>query len=466
MPASRVIDQAAEILHAGLGASDVGGALDAIESAEVALGSEGHGLYLWAVHRDSDNLTYLMGSSDGKAFGLVKRTNLYTPASLKQRDPSLIRHAGRYWIAHTLGELPSTGSDKFQVLVSDDLLTWTAVVQVDCSSITGSTLIWAPEWFVDDDGSVTVFVAANPGGGASHTLYRTAPTNAGMTTWSTPTAVTVTGKSNVIDGFVVKKGSTYYLWYKDDTTAYIEYASSSTLAGPYTVLQSGNWAGWGSSVEAPCLVKVDATRWRLYMNQNSGYTSIKVDYSESTDDWATWSTRATVATPFLAAHGTVRRFRDLATVRYTFGTAIGSGVLGSVSAGVAGSTVRRSATQSIAHNTGTAVSWDTVDQNDLGAYAGGAPTRLTAPTTGWYIASATIAWSSNTNWQRVIDIRRNGSDYIVSQPFLPGTARPDPQFGLSTPLYLGAGDYIEIVVYQNSTATLTITGRASLLRAS
>jgi hypothetical protein len=98
---------------------------------------------------------------------------------------------------------------------------------------------------------------------------------------------------------VVKREGTFYLWYKNETTKYIEYASSTSLTSGYTVVESGDWAGWGSGLEGMTLVHLEPDTWRIYFDD---YNNDVFYWSESDDGWATWSAKTAVETPYYTQH--------------------------------------------------------------------------------------------------------------------------------------------------------------------
>jgi hypothetical protein len=68
------------------------------------------------------------------------------------------------------------------------------------------------------------------------------------------------------------------------------YASSASLLSGYTIIQSGNWAGWGTHLEGECLIKLANGNWRIYLdNEGNG-----IYYSDSADNWVTWSAKAPI----------------------------------------------------------------------------------------------------------------------------------------------------------------------------
>jgi hypothetical protein len=214
------------------------------------------------------------------------------------RDPSIIFYRGKWWVAHTHNGAPT---DVIPVLSSEDLKTWSSVVELDTSTMANpGAFAWAPEWFVDDDDSVHLFIAC---GDANKQIYETHPTNDAWTTWSNLTAVTGTSlPTDMIDANVVKIGPHYYLWFKDDATGYLCLARSTSLTSGYIVLKTGNWAGFGASKEGQILVRVNAGLWRIYYNPT--LTNGQV-YSESDDDFESWTTPASVSDLSGMSHGAI-----------------------------------------------------------------------------------------------------------------------------------------------------------------
>ncbi|KQV13917.1 MULTISPECIES: glycoside hydrolase family 43 protein [unclassified Kitasatospora] len=230
----------------------------------------------------SESNMYVYDSPDGTGYRLVK-SSAYTPPSGLIRDPSIIRHTdGKYYITYTT----NWSGDTIGFASSTDRVNWTFLGN-HTIPLAGLQRTWAPEWHVDTDGSVNVIVSlSTSASGADFQPYRLTATNSALTSWSSPTALAgITG--NHIDTFVVKIGSTYHAITKNETTKYLEHATSSSLGGPYTITGTGNWSGWGNWVEGPALVQLDNGGWRIYYD---GYSAHKYYYSDSYDGLATWST--------------------------------------------------------------------------------------------------------------------------------------------------------------------------------
>jgi hypothetical protein len=251
-----------------------------------------------AFTNSSESNMYVYDSPNATTFSLI-RANAYTPPSGLIRDPSVIRHSdGWYYLVYTTNW---TG-DTIGFARSRDHVTWTFLrtVTVGLNGATGST--WAPEWFVDTDGSVHVIFSASTAGTAGQFRpYRITATDSALSSWSGATPIGI--PANYIDTFVVRSGASYVAFLKNETTKYIERATAPSLTGPWTFTGTGNWAGWGSGLEGPALVRLPNGSWRIYFDQ---YGARRYYYADSAD-LQTWS--AKVELPGIS--GTVRHFTVL-----------------------------------------------------------------------------------------------------------------------------------------------------------
>ncbi|MFI9813843.1 glycoside hydrolase family 43 protein [Saccharothrix variisporea] len=251
-----------------------------------------------AFTNSSESNMYVYDSANATNFDLV-RANAYRPPSGLIRDPSVIRHTdGYYYLVYTTGWTGNT----IGFARSADYTTWTFLrnVVVGLNGSTGST--WAPEWFRDTDGSVhVVFSASTTGTAGQFRPYRITATNADLSAWTSPVPLGI--PANYIDSFLVKVGGTYHNFLKNETTKYVEHATATSLNGPWQFVGTGNWAGWGSGLEGPALVRLPDGRWRIYFDQ---YGAGRYYYADSAD-LATFG--AKVELPGLS--GTARHFTVL-----------------------------------------------------------------------------------------------------------------------------------------------------------
>ncbi|MFD8042458.1 glycoside hydrolase family 43 protein [Streptomyces chartreusis] len=247
----------------------------------------------------NDGTVNVYQSDDATDFRLA-RASAYTPPSNRIRDASLFKHTnGYYYITYTTHTWQDT-STTIGFARSADRVNWTFLYDYTVP-IAALSRAWAPEWFVDGDGSVNVIVSCSTTDDEwIFTPYLLRATNSALTAWSSPVALSGIGK-NHIDTFLVRTGSTYHAFTKNETTKYIEYATATSPTGPYTISRTGDWAGWGSYREGPALVQLDNGGWRIFFD---GYGDGIYYYSDSHDTFATWS--APAALP--AVSGTARHF--------------------------------------------------------------------------------------------------------------------------------------------------------------
>ncbi|MEU8349434.1 MULTISPECIES: glycoside hydrolase family 43 protein [unclassified Streptomyces] len=229
----------------------------------------------------SESNMYVYESSDATTYTLLKGP-AYTPPSGLIRDPSIIRRGdGDYWIVHTTDWTGNT----IGFARSADRVNW-EFAGTHTLPTAGTARTWAPEWFVDEDGSVHVLVSLDLTGDYTFVPHLLSATGTGPGDWSEPRPVAGLDTSNYIDTFVVRHDGRYHAITKQETTKYLEHAVADRLEGPYTFLGTGDWAGWGSWREGPALVRLPDGGWRAYFD---GYAEQKYWYSDSHDGLTTWT---------------------------------------------------------------------------------------------------------------------------------------------------------------------------------
>ncbi|SNT35311.1 hypothetical protein SAMN05421642_1154 [Rhodococcoides kyotonense] len=245
-------------------------------------------------------------SADATQF-IPVRIAAFSPSSGLIRDPSIFRNAdGTYYLTYTTGDGATIGFAR-----SNDRSTWTSMgrysIPFCCAFMPGTgngsgsasppgftgsagfsdgpslspfvTKAWAPEWFVDG-GRVSVIVSLSTGGG--FVPYSITALNPSLTSWSAPVPLAGLGADH-IDTTVVRLGSTYHAFVKNETTKVVEHAVAPSPTGPYSFVPPGNW---GAFVEGPAVVQLPSGDWRIYLD---AYTEGKYLYSDSSDGLRTWS---------------------------------------------------------------------------------------------------------------------------------------------------------------------------------
>jgi hypothetical protein len=126
--------------------------------------------------------------------------------------------------------------------------------------------------------------------------------------------------------------------------------------------------------------------------------------------------------------------------------------------GPQGALLTKNAQQTIANNTVTAVIWQTVVYDTRGFFSSANNTRLTVPPGVRLVrASGCAAWVA-ANFRRDLVIHKNGVDFTGQgrAQFISGLAIEGNMNVVSAPVQVVAGDYFELVVFQNVGGNETI----------
>lgn len=120
-----------------------------------------------------------------------------------------------------------------------------------------------------------------------------------------------------------------------------------------------------------------------------------------------------------------------------------------------GASVWRSTALSLPNATEVAVPFDT-EQFDDGYWDPAFPTRFTVPAGkgGRYRVAGGVKLNAHPSGIRYCSIKKNGSFYLASVAFVPPPANDCDIFAFPPPTILAAGDYVELVPYQDFGGTL------------
>lgn len=126
----------------------------------------------------------------------------------------------------------------------------------------------------------------------------------------------------------------------------------------------------------------------------------------------------------------------------------------SSAAAFSGARVYRTTNQSISNTTVAAIAFD-AERYDTDSYHSTVSntSRITIPTTGYYRVGATVAWTSSSSGMRLIALELNATTDIAQDARTsvnPGAGSFQTRHTVSCDYYFTAGDYIELVVYQDS----------------
>lgn len=284
-------------------------------------GDAAESIYYMTGFTDQNRLAVSI-SYDGKTFYRIGKQT-YTA---NVRDPSCVWHDGVFLLAH------SSEDTHTHICSSSDGINYTEIADIT-NTVAGLVvdLAYAPQLFVDADGSLHLFVPLRTTATGKFLVYHKTPTNAGHTTWSAAAAVTGTNlPDDMIDGYVVKTATGYRMWFKDETAKFIGFADSTAIASGYTVptgqIAAGRLTDWASigPNEGPCILQVDATTQRLYVLKNNADATVFLGayYYETADDWVTWSAVTPVSAQFEYYNLDVIRITDTAAINMLLRQAI------------------------------------------------------------------------------------------------------------------------------------------------
>lgn len=285
---------------------------------ERARGQTGPGYYsIWNKALFADGAMHVMMTDDGKTLATRSTFAGYTPHNTAMMGcPTLMNYSGKIWICASEGvDFTWTGT-LLEIASSTDGDNWTYVASPNFSSIAigGFNQVWADTWFQDDDGSLPYLSieANNNADGSTNKVYLTQALNSSLTSFSSPVQITGSGFPASMQNIVCTKyNGTYYLFYKNQSNRNIEVATNSTFgASGWTVVKTGDWAGWSSvggqptqNREAPVLLRI-GTRYRMYLDMEGN--GIVMSESLTNDPIGSWTAPVAVTAPFgTPQHGSV-----------------------------------------------------------------------------------------------------------------------------------------------------------------
>ncbi|MBU2668967.1 family 43 glycosylhydrolase [Actinoplanes bogorensis] len=232
-----------------------------------------------------EELWLYQSTNGGTSYSVLSDTNFHGPTGVL-RDPSILKYNGRYYIAYTVQSW-TTNSTYFNVATSTNLTTWTNIASIP-SGIANTRFTWAPEFYVEGSTvRIITSVAATTCSNCFRPYVYTAQ-NTALTSWSGPAQMWGLG-TNHIDTFVVKSGSTWHAFTKDETGKYIEHWTTTASLTTGWINRGRLWA---SGYEGPSLVRLDDGTWRIYVDRYSTGGGI---YTATSTDLNTWTGLSAVA---------------------------------------------------------------------------------------------------------------------------------------------------------------------------
>lgn len=252
----------------------------------------------------SQNQLSLFSSKDGVTYTSLGAEAWQPPQGLL-RDPSILKTAdGCYAIAYTTGWSGQT----FGVARSCDLRAWTHVADITVP-LPGLTNVWAPEWFRDADGTLSIIVSLSQGGiKGPFRAYRLPVSQPDLSAFAAPTLLKGLDR-NPIDTFVVRESGRYVAFTKNESSKRIERAWAPAIDGPWTYDRLDDWAGWNGRFEGQSLVRIQDAKgrpgWRIHFDD---YINKRYYFSDSFDGLNTWTARKEL----IGVSGSARHFTVIA----------------------------------------------------------------------------------------------------------------------------------------------------------
>jgi hypothetical protein len=226
----------------------------------------------------NNNGLCIVTSTDGINLKTLYK-DCYIPSTGVFRDPSIVRWNDTWYVAYTARYPYSVwgACNFFGLIKSTDLQNWTFIRNI--STLQGGTQTWAPEWFVDTDGSLHLFVSLSNNNyewGGTIRIYEMHPTDNSFLNWSSPAITPINNNGSLItnnyDPQVIFLNGSYNMLFTDGGGA--RCGVSANLLGPYDTNGVGyiipNNSRYGS--EGMNAFPVDDT-WRMIVDATSGGTS-------------------------------------------------------------------------------------------------------------------------------------------------------------------------------------------------
>jgi hypothetical protein len=249
--------------------------------------------YTFSTFTNSDELhLYIYQSTDGLNFTKLAGP-AYTPPSGLVRDASITHIGALYYVAYT----DAWSGKNFSIASSPDRVHWTFLEKVTMPANTVDT--WAPEWFLESNGTVNITV--NLKIGTQFVPELITARDSSLKSWTLPVALS--GLGGYIDTFVLKANGVYNAFVVpcDNNYQICRYTSAS-LGGKYVLAGTTTFA---YQVEGPALFQLPNGNWRMFAD---AFHAHKFVYSDSSDGLKTWTAQKLLpGLSGIVRHGTVLR---------------------------------------------------------------------------------------------------------------------------------------------------------------
>lgn len=260
-------------------------------------------VYLFSTFISPQATLRICYSQDGVNWANMSDNAVYNPGGGDGvRDPHLWFSGGYYYVAFTAGNFGFC--NYWMIARSKDLLNWTTFATIPMTAVTGANQVWFGTYFLDPATGIEHFFTAvstnqvSPGGSyTSSAIYEQHPVTPGdYSSMSAPVLVTGTSlPTKIIAESVVLIGGNYRFFIKNDTTTDAYCMTSASLLSGYTL--GSIITAWNATEGVGGPIQTGATSWRAFLDHGDG-----IRYSDSTDNFATWSAPLAVSSKYTYAN--------------------------------------------------------------------------------------------------------------------------------------------------------------------
>ena len=282
-----------------------------------------------------------------------------------------------------------------------------------------------------------------------------------MTTYAEPPAVVagqIMSATNWND-WVVDVAKAMWVYTTAGDLAYATAANAKARlaigAAQSILYSSGSAPAWLAKGGGSAILTMNAGATALSWLTKGGASSIlSMDSAGSALSWLTKGGASSILS--MDSAGSALSWLAKGTANQVLGMNSGATALEWKSALVKGTRVVN-ASFSLADATLTQVSFTAESVDELGAWVIGSPTRLTIPTTGWYMVSAYTSYANNSSGRRLTSVILNGTTEVITTDYRMPVNGGTTNVTIAGLAYLTAADYLELQVYQTSGGSLTVT---------
>jgi len=285
------------------------GAGAALASGGWSRGNQNYLNWLWWHFKPTDTNLFCFSSTNGGTTW-ASRTCNYTPRSgTIVRDPNALPLVDQQnvVIAYT-SDTFGVSTTSFDICRNTDAAckNFSYLATIDTSSIVSgaNARSWGPRWvWYAGNLYVTIACSANGDNGPFQLYYAQVLDLVNFSSIGPWQQITGTGlPSSMFDNDIFPYGAQWLMFVKNELNGkFIEVAQSNNPFSGYSMIRTGNWAGFGTPREGEYVNRMSASQWWIILDaQGSGYTRSN---STSDDPTGSWGAPFSMTTPYTPQNG-------------------------------------------------------------------------------------------------------------------------------------------------------------------